>query len=522
MRRWITAFVFVACGLASPAHADQVVVGGMSWMTQFPATWNAAAPKLLSDGLHAYAVVCGFNSSPELCSVVRRRGLEEWRQGNATFVSHQPAIAILDRLGRLNVFSNNPRLRHIRFDHPSVDLIHFVEVPVSFDRPVGYLHASYDAASDTILLAFNETTSWTAYVSVKDADADDWISTALPRPDPDCVYMYARTLRANGRYFVLAGEHPNGAANADYTAAVLFESSSPSGPWSARDLRRVTGINRGVPYKNWVYPIDLQADSGGNVRALIHVNESDSGHSPLAEGLHVARQEDGFALRHVGSGIDDGFPLVVDSSGVHLAFALIMANPAYAQAGHLVYFRSDDGGATWQAPRRVSTSEAINPSPLDPRNGSMVGGKAAELIYSSGMLPPFHSVFSTTIDLGLPDSENRYDYWSTGQDGTSDYVRAFSDRSTGRSYFYMYDYQPDGSFVLSYCYRAGAYYRVYVRDAAGITYYDSAGYQHDERDASGSLDALDAFKDTTRGIDDRIVGITSSPRSSNGTAAEWQ
>src|SRR5262245_10050010 len=102
----------------------------MTWMTQFPSTWNAGAPKIVSDGLHSYAALCGYDGSEHTCSVARRRGSERWARGAATFFSQQPAVTVLDRKGRLNVFYNNPQLHHVRFDHPAIDLQTSVEVPV--------------------------------------------------------------------------------------------------------------------------------------------------------------------------------------------------------------------------------------------------------------------------------------------------------------------------------------------------------------------------------------------------------
>ncbi|MGH7353550.1 MAG: hypothetical protein ACRELS_03115, partial [Candidatus Rokuibacteriota bacterium] len=237
--------VVLAILFPSLVVGDELLMGGMTWMTQYPATWNAGAPKVVSDGLHDYAVLCGFSSSQTLCSVVRKRGLEGWTQGGATWISVQPPVAVIDRKGRLNIFYNDPQLHHIRFDHPSVDILHWVEIPTRFSGPVAYLHAGYDASIDTIMLAFNETTTWTVYFAVKYTDVNDWIISTLPSADPNTLYLYARTLHAGGRYFVLVGEHPRGSPNANYTAAILFESASPFGPWGTRVIHRVTGENAG-------------------------------------------------------------------------------------------------------------------------------------------------------------------------------------------------------------------------------------------------------------------------------------
>lgn len=119
----------------STTSAQEVILGNMSWMTGFPSTWNAGAPKLVSDGLHYYAVFCGFQGSPSTCSIARKRGdgIEPWVFAGRTFTSIQPATVIIDRKGRLNIFYNNPSLRHIRVEHPSVALATWTDVALPFN-----------------------------------------------------------------------------------------------------------------------------------------------------------------------------------------------------------------------------------------------------------------------------------------------------------------------------------------------------------------------------------------------------
>ena len=67
----VAVLAFGGVCTAGSAPADDTVLSGMTWMTGFPATWNAAAPKLAFDGLHAYAVLCGYQGSPNTCSIAR-------------------------------------------------------------------------------------------------------------------------------------------------------------------------------------------------------------------------------------------------------------------------------------------------------------------------------------------------------------------------------------------------------------------------------------------------------------------
>ena len=181
----------------------------MSWMTQFMPTWNPGAPKVVSDGLHSYAAVCCVDT-PTSWSVVRRRGSEGWSQAGPTFFSSQPPVIVIDRKGRLHIFSNGPQVRHRRYDHPAINLTQGIELPVAFAAPVAYLHASYDASSDTMMLAFSETSTWTTHVGVAHPDASDWLFTSLPEVDPSTFYLYVRTLRVGGRVL-----HPRCGASAE-------------------------------------------------------------------------------------------------------------------------------------------------------------------------------------------------------------------------------------------------------------------------------------------------------------------
>jgi len=512
----VAVFVGLAALVSRRAPAAQIVADGMTWMNGYPATWNAGAPKVVSDGLHMYAVICGPGGTQQLCSVFRKRGTESWTPGAATFQSYQPPVMVLDRKGRLNLFYNSPLLHHVRFDHPSVDLLNYSEIPIAFTGQVAYLHASYDAVNDMILLAFNETSTFTMYFAVKFTDANV-SSTLAPLPNPvdptKTMYLYARTLYAGGRYHVLVGEHLRGVVNASYVAAVLLDSAMPSGPWSRRDLHRVTGINQGVPYENWVLPTDLQASPSGRVRVLMHINESNSGHPGVAEGIHIAREEDGYAPRHIADGIDDAFSLQIDpTSGICLAFALRLSAPAFSEAGHLVAFKSADDGLTWGPAQRIADPGAINPVAVEPRNGSMVGGKEIAFIYTTTADPPYATVRSESVSLGTAGTAGRYDYSYVDIDGTTDYIRFYRDASADRSYYYFYDNKPDGTFAVAYSYTAGNYYQVYTKDASGrVDFYNSDGYvvsnsspqifsysYTDTRD--GSTDFIYIYRDTPRAI----------------------
>jgi len=474
----VAVLAFGGVWTAGSAPADDTVLRGMTWMTGFPATWNAAAPKLAFDGLHTYAVLCGYQGSPNICSIARKRGDEPWTHPARSFRSDQPPVTIIDRKGRLSVFFNDPALHQIRFDHPSVDLVNGAEV-LNVGVPVAYLHASYDAATDSIFLAGNETTTFTLYASVNTGGTGWTTPAAMPGPGPaGSIYLYARTLYARGRYYILAGEHLRVASNASYTAAVLFESSSPTGPWSARVLHRATGANVGIPYENWVIPVDLQADPAGRVRALLHIVESGSGHAARPDGLYLAREEDGFAMRYVGRDVDDGFALQIDSSGVHLAFALLFGNSTYPGAGHLVVFRSDDGGVSWQPPAAIVAESALNPIPLDRRNGSLSAATSVPFIYSAPLLLPFTRVMSSEVALGLENTATRYDTSAVRADGALVRTRVYSDPVSARAYRYDQVTGADQSFTISYQYAAPGYSQMYQADSSGAYYYrNSDGYE---------------------------------------------
>jgi hypothetical protein len=491
-RRAVTALVLagllvVATGGA--AAASERVVGPMPWLTQFMPTWNPGAPKVVSDGLHFYAAVCCVDT-PTSWSIVRKRGSEAWSQASPTFFSSQPPVVVIDRKGRLHIFSNGPQLRHLRYDHPAIDLTQGIELAVPFNAPVAYLHASYDASSDMMMLAFSEPSTWTTHVGVARAEANDWLFTALPDADPTTFYLYARTLRAGGRYFVLVAEHPRSGPNHHYLGARLFESASPAGPWTSRALYRVTGNNAGVPYQNWVLISDLQADASGRPRALLHITEGGSGLPSPKDGLYIAREEDAYALRFVGGPVADGYTLYVDPSGYHVAFGQIesvVPFPEFEGAplgvrSDMVTFESRDGGASWSGPSWVELA-SINPVPVDQRSGSMLGGKEVPFIYSTERHAAidrlvFDEVRSSTVALAIADTDARYDYWYTDGDGTQDYLRAFTDAASNRSYYYIYNFAADGSFTVSYSYTASDYYQVYIGSSNGsYRYYNSDGYQ---------------------------------------------
>ena len=256
------ALLALGCLLLGVSSADETISSGMTWMTGFAPTWNPGAPKVVSDGLFSYAVVAGAGGNPGLWSLARQRGIEgTWQQGAMVLHSGQPPVIVIDYKGRLNVFVNDSGPRHYRFNHPSVDLQTFQEILIPFHPVVGYLNASYDATTDTLLLVFNDSASLGLHLTVKYTDANAWaLPIALPTA-PGVAYLYARTLRARGRYMVLASEHPLGGPHANYTAAMLFSSDSLVGPWQQRDLHRVYGLNLGVPYQNWVFGLDLNRTS---------------------------------------------------------------------------------------------------------------------------------------------------------------------------------------------------------------------------------------------------------------------
>ena len=121
---------------------------------------------------------------------------------------------------------------------------------------------------------------------------------------------------------------------------------------------------------------DLQADPAGHVRALMHITEGASGHGGALDGLYVAREEDAYALRFVATGVEDGFTLYTDPSGLHMVFGHVgyfAPSVATGYRGEIVSYRSEDGGVTW-GPAVSAATFAVNPTVVEPRNGSLVGG----------------------------------------------------------------------------------------------------------------------------------------------------
>lgn len=510
---WLLLYILVA----KTALAQETILSGLTWMTEFPATWNAAAPKVVSDGLCTYAVVCGFNGDPYVWSIARKRGIEtSWQQGAPSYRTYQPPVAVIDRKGRLNIFFNSPQLRHFRYDHPSLDLANYTEIPFPFTDPVSYLHASYDAASDTILLSFNESSTYDLYFTVKYTDQNNWLApVALPKASTDPIYLYATTLRSSGKYFLLAGEHPKGAANANYVAAVLFESASPLGPWQRRDLYRVYGNNAGTPYVNWVYPTDIQATPAGKVRVVYQLAESGSGHTGLKDGLYFAKEEDNYQPRFITSNVDDGFGLHITSSGKLMIFSLMQPSSTRPKSGKLIYVTSSDDGMTWSRAFPVvpggTDGAGINPCLLDCRNGSMLGGKGVGVMYSSPSTAPFSSVQYATASLGTADTTQRFDYWYQSTDGTYDYIRSYIEPGTGRNYYYIYDFNSDGSYKVTYAYFTPGYYQVYIgRSNGSYEFYNSDGfrsayeapesYGYWYTGSDGARDYIYVYRDPSSGI----------------------
>lgn len=505
--------LFALIGLiAGPAVADETILGGLSWMTHYPATWNAAAPKVVYDGLFTYTALTGFNGNENVWSIARRRGVDTtWEQGAPSFTSNQPPVMYVDRKGRLNLLFNSPTLRHVRFPHPQVDMLEYQEIPTSFAGEVAYLSCSYDPVSDTALLAFNEVPSFTLRFCVKYTDGNDWSApSALPDAPAGDIWLYAKPILAGGRYAVLAGDHPRTDFNAGYVGAVLFESESPYGPWSARVLHQSVGNNRSIPYLNWCYPLDLQADAAGHLRAAMVIDEDGSGHTPVAEGLYVAREEDAYSLRLVGNHIDDGFPMTVDDSGVSLAFAKLTGD-APQLAGKLVYFKSTDGAKTWSGPN-LAAGESVNPALCDRRSGSVPMGKVAGFVCCADAAPPYQTYNWVQVPLGIADTANRHDGWTTGADGQADYVRSYTDPRHGLETWFFVDNVANGQNTLTYLYRERDYYQVYTAKANGsYSYYNSDGYSKSYEapvsygywytGAGGVQDYVYIFKDPANALD---------------------
>ena len=201
------------------------------------------------------------------------------------------------------------------------------------------------------------------------------------------------------------------------------------------------------------------------------------------DGLYIAREEDAYGLRFVGGPVMDGYTLYVDPSGRHVAFGQIesvVPFPEFPGAplgvrSDLVTFESSDGGASWTGPSWVELA-SINPVLVDQRNGSMLGGKEIAFIYSTETHSAidrlvFDEVRSSTVPLAVPNTANRYDYWYTDADGTQDYIRAFSDAASNRSYYYIYDFAADDSYTVTYSYTAGDCYHVYTGRSNGAYRY---------------------------------------------------
>jgi hypothetical protein len=460
--------------LPAYAAAQETIVSGMTWMTQFPSTWNAGAPKLVSDGLFYYAVICGPGGSSSLCTVARKRGdgTDAWTFSSRSFWTSQPASVVIDRKGRLNIFYNDYQLRHLRIDVPSVRIDDWTAISTGFSPNVGYLHASYNAVGDELIVTFNETSTWTLYVGRKNGEGP-WTYSALPAAPPGVIYMYARTVAMPGRYAVLVGEHTVSGPNFAYTAALMFEATSASGPWTTRELHRVTGNNLGVPYENWVLANDLQIDSAGRLRAMLHITELGSGRPNPLDGVFILREEDNYVPRFIASGIEDGFTLYVDPSGVHLAFTRDVATPS-ASAG-IVWFRSDDHGATWQK-QLNGFVRLINPVLVDLRSGSMIAPDLHILASDWNNFGPFDRVLFGGITLNVAETDDRYAHEYVDDDGTVDYIRGFRDVPSGRSFYYIYDRELDGSYTWNYSYSAGGYYQVYTAHSDGsYRYYNADG-----------------------------------------------
>jgi hypothetical protein len=515
----------ILLGFACPAAraAEPVIAGLSTVLTQLSPTWNAGAPKLASDGLFTYAALIGFNGDQYVWSIVRKRGTEPgWQQGGVAIRSLQPPVMLVDRKGRLNLFFNEPALRHIRFDQPAVDLQAYVDIPVGYPGPTAYLHASYDARSDVMLVAFNDPTDYTLYVTSRYTDGNAWTpASPLPSPGTDGIYSYARVLRADGRYYVVASEHPRGTVNASYRAIVLWESASPLGPWNWRTIHRSVGINIGVPYKNWVFHADMQADPVGRIRILFNLNESDAGHDPWPRGFYVARSEDGYRPTLVaGSYVENGvtweprraFALYVDPDGPMLAIGRISKDAPGTPTGRIVAYRSDDAGARWSAPITLATDHGTDAVVLDARNGSLLPAAHASFLYTWPGLPPHDSVQYTTLPLGLAPTAWRSEGWDDRPDGTRVFVRAFTEHGSGRSHFFTYTHAADGTWRLDAKYSAGDFYRVYeARSNGSYRSYDSDGflvaYEAPESrgrwvvDQDGSRDYVHFFADPANGVD---------------------
>ncbi len=474
MKAWLrVTLASLALLLPSPAAAQETIVDGLTYMLGWPSTWNAGAPKLVSDGLFYYAVFCGRANSPQLCTVARKRGDggEPWTFSTRVFWSSQPATVVIDRKGRLNIFFNDYQLKHFRIDVPSVNLDGWLQIATDFLPQVGYLHASYNAVSDEILITFNETAGYRLYVGRKVGEGA-WTYAPVPAAPPGAMYLYARTVGRPGRYAILVGEHVFDGLNNRYTSALLFESASAMGPWTTRRVYLVSGANLGIPYENWVLANDLQFDAAGRLRALLHITEGGSGHANPREGLFVLREEDSYAPRYIGNPIEDGFTLYADPSGPLLAFA---GYPILGAPYGVLWFRSDDDGLTWQQ-QAGGFASMVNPALVDLRSGSMIGPDLHLLGAHWDLLGTraFDKLLFGTVPLSPPNSADRFAYDIVDGDGTLDSTRGFRDVPSGRFYSYLYDRHPDGSFSWTYTYTAGSYSQSYTGDWTGSYRYTNS------------------------------------------------
>jgi len=161
---------------------------------------------------------------------------------------------------------------------------------------------------------------------------------------------------------------------------------------------------------------------------------------------------------------------------VHLAFALILSDPQYVGAGRLAVFQSDDGGVSWRGPRTIVQESALNPSPLDRRNGSMSLPNGIPFIYSAPLAPPFERVMSGEVTSGAADNRSA-DTHTVMADGAQIRVRSFTDEPSGRAYRYEEVVAEGRTLSMSYQYVSGTYSQTYVVDARGYRYRNSDGYE---------------------------------------------
>ena len=448
--RCLIALALVASasvGMVRPAEADDVILSGMTWMTGYPSTWNAAAPKYAFDGLHFYAVLCGYAGAQNSCSVARRRGAEPWTHPGRVFQSDQPPVTIIDRRGRLNVFYNNPTVRHIRFDNPSVDLVNAIDLPLGVVVGVSYLHASYDAATDAIFLAGNESANYTLYISVNVGGAGWSPPAAMPGPNPASMYLYARTLYARGHYYVLAGEHPRGGSNASYTATVVFESPTPTGPWRAHDLWRAKGAKSACrrelgrpdrPEGGSRRPCP-RARSHRRDRQRAARSRRRAAHRPRRGRLRAPSRRSRHRrwLCDADSSVRDTSGICVDSLGSDL--------PGSRQARRLSQRRWWGELAAAEGHRLRERTEPVAPRPwqrldADPGRRAVHLFGAAPVALHAGHVRPCHAG---------PGGNGTYETSQLRADGAEVRARTYSDPATSRSYRYEQITHPDRSVTIT-------------------------------------------------------------------------